>query len=294
MVTQLLNMFDVGPDELIGAGQEAQVYALGADRVLRIFRSTVPLERLQGRLRFYEVIRSQRAPFQTPSILELGESDGQVYWIERRLPGISLAGRLPTLAGQARARALASYVDAANAVGTLACPQSEIGEILADPPMQRPSWPAFLVDRAGLELQRHRRRLGGQVANPDRALDVLCRWTADMSAGATALVHGDFFPENVLLAEDGTVSAVIDFGPLSLVGDPRLDVACSVLFLTGLAGVTPSDRDLARSAARSFGVDDDLLRLYGLYYAFRFLGAPRHSDGLLRWCMSRIAAASAP
>jgi aminoglycoside phosphotransferase (APT) family kinase protein len=293
-MVQLLGAFDIGPADLIGAGQEAWVYALGADRVLRIFRSTVPIERLRDRLRFYEVIRSQRAPFRTPSILDAGERHGRAYWIEHRLPGRSLAGMLPSLAGRERARAFASYVAAAAAVRALPCPQSEIGEVLAEPPMHRASWPTFLVDRAGVELQRHRERLGGRVTDPDRALDALRQWAEGAGIAAAALVHGDFFPENVLVGEDGTVSAVIDFGPLSLVGDPRLDVACSVFFLAGLAGVTPSDRDLAGSAARSFGVDDDLLRLYGLYYAFRFLGAARQGDGLLRWCTSRIAAASAP
>lgn len=293
VVTQLLEMFDVRADDLIGAGQEAWVYALGTDRVLRLFRATVPLDRLRRRLSFYEAIRSRKVPFKTPSILELGEHGGQAYWIERRLPGISLASRLPTLAGRQRARALASYVDAAAAVRTLACPRDQIGEILANPPMHRASWPAFLADRAGVELQLHRRRLGDRVADPERALGTLRRWAEGMTVDAAALVHGDLFPENVLLAEDGTVSAVIDFGPLALVGDPRLDVACSVFFLTGLAGITQSDRDLARTCARSFGVDDQVLRLYSLCYAFRFLGAPRENDGLLRWCTSRIAAASA-
>ena len=290
---QLLKAFNVGPDDLIGAGQEAYVYALGTDRVLRIFRDRVPLDRLRRRLSFYDAIRSQEAPFRTPSILDVGESHGRVYWIEHRLPGISLTSRLPILAGRARSRAIASYVDAAAAVRTLACPQREIGEILAEPPIHRASWPTFLVDRAGVELQRHRRRLGDQVADPDRALGTLRRWAEGGRIDTATLVHGDFFPENVLMNEDdGTVSAVIDFGLLALVGDPLLDVACSVLFLTGLAGITQSDRDLARTFARSFGVDDQVMRLYSLYYAFRFLGAPREDGGLQRWCTSRIAAAS--
>ena len=112
---QLLKAFNVGPDDLSGAGQEAHVYALGTDRVLRIFQDRVPLDRLRRRLSFYDAIRSHEAPFRTPSILDVGESHGRVYWIEPRLPGISLASRLPILAGRARSRALASYVDAAAA-----------------------------------------------------------------------------------------------------------------------------------------------------------------------------------
>jgi aminoglycoside phosphotransferase (APT) family kinase protein len=39
------------------------------------------------------------------------------------------------------------------------------------------------------------------------------------------LVHGDYFPEDVMVADDGCVCGVIDFGALTPIGDADLDLA---------------------------------------------------------------------
>jgi aminoglycoside phosphotransferase (APT) family kinase protein len=54
------------------------------------------------------------------------------------------------------------------------------------------------------------------------------------------LIHGDYFPENVMVAADGCDCGIIDFGALTLIGDADLDLACAVLNLTGMVGVTPA------------------------------------------------------
>jgi hypothetical protein len=69
------------------------------------------------------------------------------------------------------------------------------------------------------------------------------------------LVHGDYFPENVILADDGRVCGVIDFGALTLIGDADLDLACAVLNLTGMVGVTPEDRRVALKRAEALGLE---------------------------------------
>ena len=53
-----------------------------------------------------------------------------------------------------------------------------------------------------------------------------------------SLVHGDAYPGNVLVDEDGEVATILDFGRYSLVGDPRLDVAIAIE-LTEMAGDSP-------------------------------------------------------
>jgi Phosphotransferase enzyme family len=69
------------------------------------------------------------------------------------------------------------------------------------------------------------------------------------------LVHGDYFPENVIVADDGRVCGVIDFGALTLIGDADLDLACAVLNLTGMVGVTPEDRRVALKRAEALGLE---------------------------------------
>ena len=67
-----------------------------------------------------------------------------------------------------------------------------------------------------------------------------------------------------------------------------------ILVLTGMESVTPGDRALVRDHALGLGLREPSLALYRLYYAFRFLGAPRENDGLLHWCAATIAARRPP
>jgi aminoglycoside phosphotransferase (APT) family kinase protein len=70
-------------------------------------------------------------------------------------------------------------------------------------------------------------------------------WTAALAApgwaGAPVWVHGDLIPGN-LLANDGRLSAVLDFGCLG-VGDPACDAMAAWTFLDGGA------REAFRTAA---------------------------------------------
>jgi aminoglycoside phosphotransferase (APT) family kinase protein len=159
--------------------------------------------------------------------------------------------------------------------------------------MRRSDWTDFLVDRAAAELTRHEARLEGFNARPQRALKRLRDLADGLGSISMCLVHGDYTLENVMVDAHGAVCAVIDFGALTLVGDPQLDLACAVLFLTGLPGIDSADRAIVRAEAVRLGLTDDALALYTLYYAFRFLGASRDNDSLLRWCAGQIAAAGA-
>jgi hypothetical protein len=87
-----------------------------------------------------------------------------------------------------------------------------------------------------------------------------------------------------MVADDGRICGVIDFGALTLIGDADVDLACAVLNLTGMAGVTPEDRRIALKRAEALGLTSDTLDLYGLYYAFRFLGALGENGGLYGAC----------
>lgn len=54
-------------------------------------------------------------------------------------------------------------------------------------------------------------------------------------------VHGDAYPGNVLVDDDGKVATILDFGRYSLVGDPHLDVAIAIELTEMVAGFTPED-----------------------------------------------------
>jgi aminoglycoside phosphotransferase (APT) family kinase protein len=287
-VGQLLNAFGVASDKPLGSGQESDVFAIDDRRVLRVYRRPCDERHLARLATFYAQLDRCDAPFTVPEIIEFGERDGIAYAVEVRVSGIDLAKALGWMEGEERFHAIRNYVDAAAAVRSLKHPQAQFGEVIVASPVRRDTWAEFVVARAVQCLDEHRHLLIGMLERPERGISALEAGLASRVAPSLSLVHGDYFPENVMVADDGCVCGVIDFGALSLIGDADLDLACAVLNLTGMAGVTPEDRRIALKRAEALGLTRDTLDLYGLYYAFRLLGALRENDGLFRWCVRTI------
>ena len=92
--TTLLARYGVGPADELGHGGEAEVYALDAERVLRVHRHEAAdyVRRIGALLRRP---RPVAVPYALPEVLEV-HGDGEVSWsIERRLPGPTVRRAAP-------------------------------------------------------------------------------------------------------------------------------------------------------------------------------------------------------
>jgi Ser/Thr protein kinase RdoA (MazF antagonist) len=125
-------------------------------------------------------------------------------------------------------------------------------------------------------------RLAAWVSKLEAARDWAIRWTSELAA-ATAPIHGDFFPGNVLVA-DGRVTAVLDWEE-ARVDWPAIDLAAGVWHFPPRGGEL--DRDLARRFVATYRdagglpVDDTLLLpLIRVKRVLEVLRAPtdRHVD----------------
>jgi aminoglycoside phosphotransferase (APT) family kinase protein len=101
----------------------------------------------------------------------------------------------------------------------------------------------------------------------------LAGWTDSAYRGPPALLHGDFWPGN-LLWRDGRLTAILDWEDAAL-GDPASDVASCRLELLWKYGSAAVAR-FTRSYARECPVDGRRLALWEVYVASaaaRFMGA---------------------
>lgn len=90
--------------------------------------------------------------------------------------------------------------------------------------------------------------------------------------GTPALLHGDFWPQN-LLWRDGAIAAILDWEDAAL-GDPLSDVACTRLELRYLYGTAGMQR-FSAAYARHRPLDPKRLALWQIYVAAaaqRFMG----------------------
>ncbi len=282
---------DVG--ERVGHGGEATVYALGDDRVLRLYHHQ-PHGGSAMMAAFYDEIDRGAVPFVVPQVLDHGEIDGTWYSIDRRIAGRPLMDVLPSLSGERRRRMLDAYLDGAHAIAALTIDREGYGEILLDDAIMADTWPAFLRARVAQILTISRPDLEGDVPDLDRALAGADRAIAALPVRPPrVLVHGDYFPGNVMVDEETLrVTGVIDFGPLTVMGDALLDVTSAVVFLEASRDSfeRADSAYLTEALVRRYGDGIiDVMRTYRAYCALRLSHTKLDDDHLYAWCAASIA-----
>jgi Ser/Thr protein kinase RdoA (MazF antagonist) len=279
-------------DEL-GHGGEAHVYALDEHRVLRVHHhEAAEHQRRIGEL--YASLDRASVPYSLPEVLEV-HGDGEVSWsVERRLAGRPLDELVGTLHGADRERALTAYVDGAAAFGALGLPSGwtdGYGELFTAERLRTDRWGDLLAARLGLQLDQGRPLLEGVVP---RLADVRTRLLGEARLeedGPPTLVHGDWFPGNVMLGDDLQVSAAIDLGWLTVVGPPDHDVRSAVVFFEVRPWLEPGDAEVLDAAAgRHLGPDaSDLIERTRRFEQARFAFVDE-DEHLHRWCVAGLRA----
>lgn len=270
------------------------VYGFGADRILRLPRSgRFALGELRKQKELLEAIDG-RLPFGTPRIEAVG--DNGEYVIERRLAGRPMPEVVRGLAGEERAVAFRNYLAAIEPLGAITFPDRPYGQLIAEPALTASDWHDYLRQSLAGFAARNGTTIAAEFADVAALVDKAFR-LLDGIAGhpPKALVHGDYFPGNVLLDESLRVSAVIDFSAFTLVGDPILDATCATVFLEMNEAFTEADSVLVRELAHErFGKRlADAEPFYRAYFAF-FLANPEYAappyPKLYAWSLANLAA----
>jgi hypothetical protein len=233
-----------------------------------------------------------RLPFDTPRIEAFGET-GE-YVIERRLAGRPMPDVICGLGREERAAAFRNYLAAIEPLGAITFPNRPYGQLIADPPLNASGWHDYLRQSlarfAAGNATTIAAEFGDVAALVDKALRLL-GWIDRHPP--KALVHGDYFPGNVLLDERRQVSAVIDFSVFTLVGDPLLDAACAATFLEMSEPFTEADSALVRDLALERFGNRLAEPFYRAYFAF-FLASPEYAEPpypkLYAWSLANLAA----
>ncbi len=141
-----------------------------------------------------------------------------------------------------------------------------------------------------MSLRRSQASLARDVPDLD---PVVAEWEADVrtlvGAPQPELVHGDFFPGNVMVDDSGKLTAVIDFSPMTVSGDWRLDITGAEVFLE-LGGVgRREDRQIVeRELNDRYGVPADVTDVYRRYYALYFSAVGSEDPPVYDWCVRQL------
>ncbi|WP_327378832.1 aminoglycoside phosphotransferase family protein (plasmid) [Streptomyces sp. NBC_01216] len=218
--------------DLIATGTEAKVYLLDAEQVLKVYADPdgTQAARLQTLRGFYDRLDRDRVPYALPEIRSVEQHNPLLATRETLLPGRPMGEACDLTTPEAEAL----YLDAVTALGTLP-PPGDAGPrmLLADPgtPGADPGlgWHPFLRRLLDARLKAVHDILSADVPHFATVVKDLRTLLDSEYIGPEAVVHGDLYPDNLLLTA-GSVSAVIDFGTFTMTGDPLYDVAGACIY----------------------------------------------------------------
>lgn len=276
-LVSVLKRLGVTADALLGHGGEAWVYALDDARVLRVLHAGGRAEDVRRRQSLVDELARAGPAFALPEILHVGEIDGRIFAVERRLPGRSVMDELRSCDDDARGRLIEAHLDAAAALGDLhLAPRGGFGDLIIDDAITTSTWRAYLEERAATNLARSTRELS--------SIDPIALAAPLPETTVAAFVHLDAFAGN-MLTDGARITAVLDIGPTSVAGDRRLDPLAAAVYLTS-PEITPvataADVDVAMSWLRTAGLRDwfDPARRWLAAFWSATVDDPR----VLRWC----------
>lgn len=229
MKSKVLKKFGVTEDKLLGEGGEAWVYAIGSDKILRIYKNNDLSKNVVAIKKLYKKLDWQSVGLESQNILQSDVISGSMYCIEQRLSGRDLCKALPALKGSDREKALDSFYNKAKQIHKLDHTKHPLfGPVLHIEQLRSKSWQSFLQHSADRKLS--------QEAFKNNGTEILQAFAKRCHSlhyeGEPKLVHFDYFPTNVMIVNTA-ISGIIDFS-LAIYGDPLVDIACAVGYL-GLA-----------------------------------------------------------
>ncbi len=225
--------------------------------------------------------------FALPVIYSVEERDGSIVSIENKIPGKSLSKILPNLSRDDKQKALTNYIASVEALREITYPDLPYGEILTKEPITSSTWKGFLSAQVNKAVSEY--DLRSKVPNLEKVVDDTHALISTLADPPKSLVHGDFFPENIMLDDKLNVTGIIDFSPMTVIGDPLMDIAGGILFMEFIDGYMPVDSEILHDIVlKKYGEGiGETIRLYRLYYSFYFSGAIDDLK-MYRWCINAL------
>ncbi|WP_165956437.1 phosphotransferase family protein [Kribbella antibiotica] len=245
------------PDaEQIAIGMQGAVFRLGGGTIAKVWfhAGTAELRLLAD---FYAALGKDGLTVRTPEILEVHEGSSYRVTVEAELPGVPLHSVAPHFGEPARD----CLLDVLGELATVTV-RPELPVLDEVDPFRRPgqSWPDALKELTVRRVERFRGKLGPAIHDLDGKVERLLRQLPDDGDG---LVHGDVTAGNILVDADCRPTSIIDFGLLTVSGDPAYDAAtASTMFALWDPGIREVEAAFDAAVVSRFGYEAERLRTY--------------------------------
>lgn len=281
-VYAILRREGIAESVFLGAGEDAYAFALSSQEAIRIFPAASP-DFVAELANLYEALQGYSFSFSHPQIYDVRTHESIAYTVERRLPGREMGEVCRDMDEHTRRQILQNYLNAIRELAAVEIGECAFGGLIPSSVwLQTKTWEDFLHRQLEAALEKYGAQLAEKfpdfhrlVTQLETQIDGPLRWNKK------SLVHGDAYPNNVLIDADGEVATVLDFGRHTLLGDPRMDIAIAIE-LTEMAGFTPEDTTYLRGLLDE---DPKVANACRAYAAILLAAEYRYDERIVRKCL---------
>ncbi|WP_078554409.1 aminoglycoside phosphotransferase family protein [Bacillus alkalicellulosilyticus] len=292
----LLDKFNVSKSDFLGSGMEAEVYVYDKNKVLKLYNDMSDSNKQKILKKFYSKINSISLSYELPYIYDTFEENGILVTIEKRIEGSNLQSMISEMNYKEQNKMMENYINANLELKSVKVKSSLEGFTLFNDNqislLKINCWFDLLKEiifSKQKELEAYFKR---DVVNYYSKVNQLVEMLSLGYEGEYSLIHGDFYPGNLLINKKGMVTGVIDFGSMTMYGDNLFDIAISWVCFDMYNELNANINERYLNLIISKLGEDVRKRLYFYVLIYSFISANFYSDncedGHYQWCAKNL------
>ncbi|GAA1139099.1 hypothetical protein GCM10009630_42580 [Kribbella jejuensis] len=264
------------PEEL-AIGMQGVVYRLGGGKVAKVWFHAQERE-LRTLMEFYAAIDG-RLPFATPRMSELHRPGTHWVTVEEELPGRPLYQVAAPYGEVGWERSRDCVVEVVEALAHVEPPDVRLAVLDETDPFRagNVSWTDAISGLVRRRTERFAAKLTPVIDDFEMKVDTLLKLLEDMKEPDARLVHGDVTSGNILVDDDLRPVTLLDFGLLTMAGDPVFEAAAAASVID-LWSPRVREVEAAYDAAFADRLGYDAVQLLVYRCAYSLLIANVHDD----------------
>ncbi len=292
----LQNNFNISKASFLAKGMESSVFDIGNNRVAKLYKKEPHTPDFHKLSNFYHTLDTSKVTFSVPQILDVQEEDEYILVIEAKYTGRALTvAALQTLSIQELKDFVLNYTETLCSVRRLKSDSIAEAETFTG---ESQFFSSDAADWRVLVLQslESKENVAGKAFSEDVVAYYgkyhhLRAFFQTHTFTKAEIIHGDFFPGNLLVDNKGAIKYVLDFGTLTTKGDYLFDLATGWQFIDMYGEITKIDlKKLVYDSIsnRLSSEEQNALRAYILFYSLISFNMYSHSrkDGHYLWCVN--------
>jgi thiamine kinase-like enzyme len=292
----ILEKFNVSTQDFLGSGMEAEVYTYEKDKVLKLYNDMSDVNKQNILKKFYSKIDSSYLSYELPYVYDIFEDNGILVTIEKKIQGNNMQSLFSEMNFNEQNKMMETYLNANLELKSIKVKSNMEGFILFNnnqiPLLKVNNWYSLLKEMIICKQKELGPYFKRDVWDYNSKVNQILEFLSLGYEGEYSLIHGDFYPGNLLIDNSGKVTGLIDFGLMTMYGDNLFDIAMGWVCFDMYDELKANIYERYLNIIISTLGDNVRKRLYLYVLVYSFISANFYSenceDGHYQWCYKNL------